>query len=130
MSSKDIKRKAIPKHIREQVYVKYHGHCAYCGCELERKDMQVDHLVPLYLGGKDEISNYMPACRACNFYKSTFTLEKFREQLNTICERLEKDFTYRIARKYARVVEWDRKFPVRFYFEKYEETRRELEDML
>lgn len=27
-------RKPIPKNIREQVYQKYDGHCAYCGCEL------------------------------------------------------------------------------------------------
>ena len=121
MPNTDVKRKSIPKAVRVKVYEKYDGHCAYCGCELEYKDMQVDHLVPLYWhGGEDDLSNYMPACRSCNFYKSTMTLEKFREQLNTICERLEKDFTYRMARKYARVVEWDRKIPVVFYFEQVE----------
>ena len=33
-------RKPIPKEIREQVYAKYNGHCAYCGCELDYKYMQ------------------------------------------------------------------------------------------
>lgn len=28
-------RKPIQKKIREQVYKKYNGHCAYCGCKLE-----------------------------------------------------------------------------------------------
>lgn len=28
-------RKPIPKNIREQVYRKCNGHCAYCGCELD-----------------------------------------------------------------------------------------------
>lgn len=37
-------RKAIPKQIRQKVYEKHNGHCAYCGCELEYKDMQVDHI--------------------------------------------------------------------------------------
>lgn len=37
-------RKAIPKKVRELVYKKYGGHCAYCGCKLEYKDMQVDHI--------------------------------------------------------------------------------------
>ena len=26
-------RKPIPKSVRKQVYQKYNGHCAYCGCE-------------------------------------------------------------------------------------------------
>ena len=25
-------RKPIPKSVRKQVYAKYNGHCAYCGC--------------------------------------------------------------------------------------------------
>ena len=38
------KRKPIPKKVREQIYEKYYGHCAYCGCEIEYKEMQVDHI--------------------------------------------------------------------------------------
>ena len=110
-------RKAIPKKVRRKVYEKYNGHCAYCGCKLEYKDMQVDHVVAVYWhGGGNEVDNLMPACRMCNFYKSTFTLEKFRECLQTMTERLEKDFTYRLAKKYGVVTE--KKEPITFYFEK------------
>lgn len=35
---------AFNKLVREKVYQKYNGHCAYCGCELQYKDMQVDHI--------------------------------------------------------------------------------------
>lgn len=41
------KRKAIPKSIRMTIYQKCDGHCAYCGCSLEYKDMQIDHVIPL-----------------------------------------------------------------------------------
>lgn len=34
-----MSRKPIPKKIREQVYQKYNGHCAYCGCELDYKEL-------------------------------------------------------------------------------------------
>lgn len=113
------KRKPIPKKIRTEIYLKYQGHCAYCGCELAYKDMQVDHLVPLYWhGGEESIDNYMPACRMCNFYKSTLPLEKFREQLQTLHVRIEKNFIYRIAKRYGMVVE--RKEPIQFYFEREE----------
>lgn len=37
-----MSRKAISKNIRELVFNKYNKHCAYCGCELEYKDMQID----------------------------------------------------------------------------------------
>ena len=112
-----VKRKQIPKKIRKQVYEKYNGHCAYCGCEIQYKDMQIDHMTPLYWhGGEDNIENYMPACRMCNFYKSTSTIEKFRKNIQTLHDRLEKTFIYRLAKKYGVVVEI--KEPIKFYFEK------------
>ena len=71
------KRKAIPKKVRQSVYLMYNGHCAYCGTEIAYKDMQVDHATPLRIGGADDISNYMPACRSCNHYKATLDVEDF-----------------------------------------------------
>lgn len=116
MGNTVVKRKTIPKHIRQQVHNKYNGHCAYCGCELEYKDMQVDHVESLYWnGGADDVSNYMPSCRQCNFYKSTMKLDKFREQLQTMTDRLEKEFIYKLAKKYG-IVEEHRE-PIKFYFE-------------
>ena len=43
----EVKRKALPKSVRIAVYQKCNGHCAYCGCDLQYKDMQVDHVIPL-----------------------------------------------------------------------------------
>lgn len=114
------KRKSIPQSVRQTVYQKYGGRCAYCGCELEYKDMQVDHVQSVYWNnGGNEIENLMPACRMCNFYKSTYDLEKFRGQLRMLTERLEKSFIYRLAKKYGIVEEHDR--DIQFYFEKEEE---------
>lgn len=84
-------RKAIPKHIRAKVYEKCNGHCAYCGCELEYKDMQVEHKVPLKRGGADEFENMLPSCRSCNHYKHTLTVEEFRKYLSGIPHRLIRD---------------------------------------
>lgn len=113
------KRKPIPKHIRKKVYEKYNGHCAYCGCELNYKDMQVDHIKPVYWhNGSDDIENYNPACRMCNFYKSTYTVEKFRERIESLHERLEKIFIYRLAKKFGIIQENAR--PIEFFFERKE----------
>lgn len=120
-----MKHKPIPKKIREQVYAKYNGHCAYCGCELEYKDMQVDHIEPVYWAEigrfepKETIDNYMPSCRACNFYKSTFSIEQFRNNLQEVLMRnVRRPFDYRLAVKYGLVIENVK--PIKFYFEKEE----------
>lgn len=117
-----MSRKPIPKKIREQIYQKYDGHCAYCGCKLEYKDMQVDHVTSVfYYNGTNDIDNLMPSCRMCNFYKSTFPLEDFRKNLETLHNRLKKTFIYRLALKYNLIEEHQSK--VVFYFEKYEENK-------
>lgn len=110
-------RKHISKSTRLKVYEKYNGHCAYCGCELALKEMQVDHIQSVYwYDGANDIENYNPACRMCNFYKSTMPIEDFREQLGKILSRLEKVFIFRLAKKYDLIREI--KEPVIFYFEK------------
>lgn len=112
----EVKRKPIPKSVRKKVWEKYNGHCAYCGCDLEYKEMQVDHVVSRYwYDGADDISNYMPACRQCNFYKSTLSLEDFRKRLQTITDRLKNEFIYKVALKYGLVEEHNE--PIKFYFE-------------
>lgn len=116
-----MSRKQIAQKIRKQVYQKYNGHCAYCGCKLEYKDMQVDHVISVYgKDGSNDLDNLMPTCRMCNFYKSTFSLEEFRKQLETMHERLRKPFIYRLALKYGLIEEHKKK--IEFFFEREKEN--------
>jgi nuclear transport factor 2 (NTF2) superfamily protein len=89
--------------------------------------MQVDHVDAVYrhekeleLGKAESVNNmenYMPSCRQCNFYKSTFELEKFRERIaEVMMKNLQKDFNYRLALKYGLIKENIK--PVIFYFER------------
>lgn len=119
-----VKRKPIPKDVRQKVYDKFKGHCAYCGCELKYKDMQVDHFLPIagVEWGKYKIEqiecfeNYFPACRMCNYAKRCQTIESFRRELGKILGRLEKTFIYRLAKKYNLIQELPHK--IVFYYEK------------
>lgn len=109
-------RRKLTKAERRAVYDKTRGRCAYCGCNLKYEEMQADHLIPLHIGGADTVDNMLPACRSCNHYKSTYTLEKFREQLERMPSVLERDcVTYRIAARFGLVVPVRQK--VSFYFE-------------
>lgn len=116
-------RKTLTKQQRQQVYEKYNAHCAYCGCELEYKDMQVDHLIPLNDWNNthtDEelwsMDNLMPSCRLCNHYKRSYTLEHFREAIEKIPFKLNRDsYIYRVGVKYGMVSA--NEHSVKFYFE-------------
>lgn len=113
----ETKRKPIPKAIRLQVYEKCHGHCGYCGCELEYKNMQVDHMHPLRRGGTDDFENLLPSCKSCNHYKSTLTVEEFRGYLGRILNRLKRDsVAYNVALRFG-LIEIKNKV-ITFYFEK------------
>lgn len=105
-----------------KVYEKTKGHCAYCGCEIEYKDMQVDHVIPINgwkVQGTDTIDNMLPACRSCNHYKSRSTLEGFRKMLENMPNVLERDsVTYKNAVRYGLVTPTPKK--IIFYFERME----------
>lgn len=117
------KRRKLTKAERLEVYNKCNGHCAYCGCKLEYKDMQVDHVVPLggwSVVGTDTLDNMLPACRSCNHYKSRSTLEQFRQMLENIPSVLMRDnATYKNAVRFGLVIPNPK--PVVFYFEEERE---------
>ena len=119
----------LNKKLRQEVYDKCNGHCAYCGCEIEYEDMQIDHIVPKYRNnemwhkgeiGTDNISNLNPSCRMCNYYKGMNSLEQFRENLSTmLIANVRRPFDYRLALKYGLVKEDIHS--IKFYFEKKKE---------
>lgn len=103
----------MKKLLRQEVYNKYNGHCAYCGCKISIKEMQIDHILPQRLGGLTEIKNLNPTCRLCNHYKRATTLEVWRDEfLGKIIERLRKIYIFRVAEKFGmiEVKEWNKKF--------------------
>ena len=127
------KRKSLSPKVREAVYYKYDGHCAYCGKELTYKEFQVDHLIPVPRDrfGKyteeqlERFENYMPACRVCNHYKRAHSLETFRRYIEEIPAKLDRDnYIYRIGKKYNLLEEHPRK--IEFYFEQVEREKAEI----
>ena len=49
--------------------------CAYCGGQYKERDLSRDHVIPVYLGGKDRWMNVVTACRGCNIRKGGRTPE-------------------------------------------------------
>lgn len=129
------------KYIREKVYLKFKGCCSYCGNKILYRTMQVDHIIPQinfkydtsndrikdiripnflkHLTEEDvnHIDNLYPACRKCNNFKSSFTLETFRSELQKQLERARKTSSnYKRALQFGQVIETPK--PIVFHFEK------------
>lgn len=123
--------KRYTKIDRKLVHAKFEGRCAYCGCVLENetgKHMHVDHIEPVYRDvynkripyrENNNPENLNPACVRCNLYKSTLSVEHFREWVKNSYHVLEKVTAYNNAIRFGmlEVKEWDGLF----YFEKYEQ---------
>ncbi|MGW3012990.1 HNH endonuclease [Streptomyces sp. NPDC001219] len=73
-------RGPLPSWIRKAVLTSAGGWCTYCGSMGVRAEV-VDHVVPLEQGGADDISNLVPACRACNASKRDRTPEQWKKSL-------------------------------------------------
>ena len=108
------------QELRQSVFDKYNGKCAYCGCVLE-KGWHVDHINPKRDGGTDDFENLNPACFSCNNYKSGNKIETFREfQTKMLNEKITYLFKSKVKLQIAinqgvvKLNKWDGKF----YFEK------------
>lgn len=75
--------------------------CAYCGL---KRDLYLEHVVPLARGGDESPENVVPACRDCNLTKSNMLI------LEWICVRsgvwVRRGHT-RATRRFVRTEDWD-----------------------
>lgn len=55
---------------RLNLFVRDHGHCAYCRKRLAMDEMTVDHVLPRSRGGRTGFVNCVAACDHCNLLKA------------------------------------------------------------
>lgn len=89
-------RKAIPKKLRFEVFKRDKFTCQYCGRSAPDVVLQVDHIVPVAKGGKNEIMNLVTSCWDCNIGKGAKELsddsiiKKQQAQLQELAEKNEQ----------------------------------------
>lgn len=69
----------ISGSIRYEVLKRAKFRCELCGISADEKSIEVDHIHPKSLGGKDDISNYQALCFSCNAAKRNTDDTDFRE---------------------------------------------------
>ena len=62
-------REHIPGQLRYDVLAKSGGVCVACGVSAQQRALEVDHIVPVSMGGPTEISNLQALCYKCNAQK-------------------------------------------------------------
>lgn len=91
-----MKRKAIPKTTRFEVFKRDKFTCQYCGASAPDVILEIDHITPVSKGGGNDIMNLITSCRACNRGKTDKTLsdesavQKQKRQLDEIQVRREQ----------------------------------------
>lgn len=91
-----MKRKAISKKVRFEVFKRDSFKCQYCGKSAPDIVLHVDHIDPVSKGGGGDIMNLITSCVDCNLGKSdrelgdSSVVEKQRKQLQELSERREQ----------------------------------------
>jgi ATP adenylyltransferase len=80
-------REAISGSVRYKVLLRAGRRCESCGVSVDVKPIDVDHIVPRSLGGKNDVSNYQALCWECNTNKGN--------KDNTNFSELEKLYAHR-----------------------------------
>ena len=61
---------AVSKRLRYEILRRDNHTCRYCGASAPDVALAVDHVIPVALGGSDDPTNLVAACRDCNAGKS------------------------------------------------------------
>lgn len=63
--------KPISRRLRFEILRRDNYTCRYCGAQAPEVPLAVDHVIPRVLGGSDDPSNLVTACRDCNNGKTS-----------------------------------------------------------
>lgn len=85
--------------IRQYIYDKANGRCELCGRKIPLSEMTIDHVVPLAMGGRDEIANLQCACQICNRVKDKLLPEEYADWV-------KESFEYQTQKRSRKSLRW------------------------
>lgn len=86
-------RYEISGAVQQKIWVADGCKCMYCLRKMGAVQLTIDHFMPLEMGGKNDPSNYLSACRKCN-------KDKGAEDPQSYCARIDVDQLYERLVKY------------------------------
>lgn len=99
------KRITFTQSQRAEIYRKTKGHCYLCNQFVDYNDFEVEHKIPLALGGTNNIDNVFCSCHDCNSMKSSLEPKDLMQRMKLILlyqaeqksRRGKKSFRYRLT---------------------------------
>ncbi|MDY6804813.1 MAG: HNH endonuclease [Cyanobacteriota bacterium] len=80
---KKTPRIKIPPEVRKYVFDRDRNQCQSCGKTGSETQLTIDHIIPLALGGTNDISNLQTLCRPCNSQKKHHLDPRFRQHFSS-----------------------------------------------
>lgn len=97
------KRKSISKKTRFEVFKRDFFTCQYCNAKPPKVPLEIDHIIPVSKGGKNNIDNLLTACFDCNRGKSNIELNQVPQ---TLVEKIElKKLAQKQYKEYQKIVQ-------------------------
>jgi hypothetical protein len=59
-------RYEISGFVQQKVWLADDFKCVYCAVKIGKAPLTIDHFIPLEMGGANDTSNYLTACKKCN----------------------------------------------------------------
>ena len=72
-------RHEISGDVQQKVWAADNFQCVYCHRKMGEVQLTVDHFLPLELGGANDWTNYLSACRKCNKDKGSLSPRAWAE---------------------------------------------------
>ncbi|MCT7979408.1 HNH endonuclease [Laspinema olomoucense] len=72
----------IPASVRAYVWERDRHQCQSCGKTEQETELNIDHIIPLAMGGSNDISNLQTLCRQCNQRKSADLDSRFQRRFD------------------------------------------------
>lgn len=95
--AKTFQRKArydISGAVQQRIWAADGFECQYCGVEMGKQLLTIDHFIPLEEGGENNARNYLTACKPCNKDKGSQHPREWKDQATY--ERLSSYLTARV----------------------------------
>lgn len=68
----------IPPDVRKYVFQRDSYKCKSCGKNQQQTTLTIDHIIPLFKGGSNDISNLQTLCKDCNQQKKHHLDPRFK----------------------------------------------------
>jgi 5-methylcytosine-specific restriction endonuclease McrA len=91
---------------RLNIYARDNDTCQYCGLQLSRAELNLDHVVPRAQGGRTSWENVVCSCIPCNLHKGGRTPEQAGMKLLKRATRPRWTPFFRTAQKRITYREW------------------------